>query len=208
MKWIHLTILSVFLISSCATTTPGDEHETGTQKLKVFVTINPDYSTDKIKLFQFSIKNNSDQWIDIDDIKLNNNSKEISLIVGNRLQSWLETSNLEKQVSDYNTSLVLSGVIFGGVAAMGSSNSKTSTAGAMVALGSITAVSIMDIQDTLNFIELQKMLPDNHLLRPFTIPPKRVLQRWIVLENHSKEPVSIQLKSKQDKEIDINLRFY
>jgi hypothetical protein len=105
MKVIYLLVTLSLFFTGCATTTPGIEHETGTKNVDVFLTINPDYSTDHIKMFQFSIKNNSDEWIEFDDIKVTNDSKEISVIVGARLHSWFETSNLEKQVSDYNTSL-------------------------------------------------------------------------------------------------------
>jgi hypothetical protein len=208
MRILSLFLLMMMFLTSCATTTPGEEHETGTKQLRIYITENPTYSTEKIRLFQFSIKNETDQWIDIDDVKLNNNSKEISLIVGPRLQAWLETSDLEKQVSDYNTSLALGGMMLGGVAAMGSSSPSTSTTGAMVALGAITAASVIDIQNTLGILELQKLLPQNHVMRPFVVPPKRVLQRWILVENNSKEPISLQVKSKQNKEIDINLRFF
>lgn len=115
-------------------------------------------------------------------------SKEVEVLVGERIITWIEACALEKTVSDYNLSLVLGAVAVGGAAVAGaSSHSQTSSTGAIVALGSISALAVKDYQKSKNKVEFQKAFPEKHIFQSTIVPPGKVVQRWILIENRSNE---------------------
>ncbi len=122
-------------------------------------------------MYQLSIKNNTSEWLELEGAKLGA-SKNVDVLVGDRITSWVEACLLEKKVSDYNTALVLGAVAVGG---------------AVVALGSISAMAVKDYQRSKNRADFQKAFPEKHLFQSSIIPPGKVIQRWILVENRPKE---------------------
>lgn len=196
-----LVLLIPFFIVSCATTMPGDETSTSNKNLKVAIAINDTFTNDRVQMHQFSLQNHSDEWMEFDGATLvaNNNVK---VLVGDRISSWIEACTLEKSVSDYNTSLLLGSLAIGGAVVAGASqHPSTSTTGAVVALGSISAMAVRDYQSSKKKTEFQEAFPEKHIFRPFVIPPGKVIQRWILLEDQSHEAFTISMKNKSGEEV-------
>ncbi len=186
-----ISVLATLLLCSCASTMPGADLHLNSKLLSATVVENSDFSNEKIKMFQVSINNLSDSWIDIDSVTLNDPSASVEVLVGPKMSSWIEACKLERSVSNYNTSLLLgslavAGAVVGGV----SNNNTTSTVGYTFALGAITAAGVNDFIGSKNKVEFQRALPESHLLHPFIIPSQKVIQRWIIVEN----PKSVNLK--------------
>lgn len=190
MKTLTLAMVTLFLCS-CATTMPGNNLNLNSKLLSATFSEHPDFSGDKIKMYQISINNLSNSWIDIDSVTLEDSTSTAEILVGPKMNSWIEACKLEKTVSDYNTSLLLgslalTGAVVGGV----SNNSTTSAIGYTFALGAITSAGIKDFVQSKNKAEFLNSFPETHLFRPFVIPSQKVIQRWIIVEN----PKNIDLK--------------
>jgi len=192
-----ILILSVLWLASCATTMPGSDLKLNTNLLSATVREDSDYSSDKIKLYQISIQNTSNVWIDIDSVALEDPTSTASILVGAKMNAWLDACKLEKSVSDYNKDLFLgsiaaAGLVVGGV----SRNSTTSAVGLSLAAGAITAAGVRELIDSKNKAEFQESLPEGHILRTFYIPSLKVVQRWIIVENPKNVDLKFVLKSK------------
>lgn len=202
-----MKIFSFFLISflvSCATTMPGNKINTGNAKVSATVARNDTYSNNQIQLYQFSLKNNTNDWIEFDGALLSA-SKNVSVLVGDRIGSWVEACSLEKSVSDYNTSLILGSIALAGVVATGASDSSTSTAGAFVAAGAFTGLVVKGYQEGKNAIEFRNAFPDKHIFKPVVIPPQKVIQRWILVENPMRENFELNLKNKDGVKVNFSV---
>lgn len=191
------TLLSFLLLTSCATTMPGKELNINSKYLGATLSENTAYSSDEIKMYQVSVKNLTNEWIEIDSAIIGKNIVSAKILMGDRISSWIEASTLENRVSDYNTQLFLGALAAtGAVVGVTSKSSTTSAVGFSVSLGSIAASGVKDIMESKNKAEFQATFPEGHILRPFVIPPKKVIQRWIIVENPKKEDVLMTLISK------------
>lgn len=198
--------LTLLLLASCATTMPGKNLSTGNAKITATIAQNSTFSNERIQMYQFSLKNNSDTWVELEGATLLA-SKNVSVLVGDRISSWTEACTLEKNVSDYNTALVLGSLAIGGAVVAGSSNhSQTANTGAVIALGSISAMAVRDYQNSKNKIEFQRAFPDKHIFQPVVIPPQKVIQRWILIENPAGESFKLNLKNKEGDKIELSVR--
>lgn len=172
---------------------PGQDVSTGSDDIAVTVKRDPTFSNEMIQMYQLSIKNKTNEWLELDGVKIVG-GKEIDVLVGNRIESWVESCILEKKVSDYNTALVLGAMAVGGAVVAGStSHQQTGSVGAIVALGSISALAVKDYQNAKNRAEFQKAFPEKHIFQNTVIPPGRVIQRWILVENRKKEDFKLTL---------------
>ncbi len=190
----------LLLLTSCASTMPGKDLNLKSTFLHGTIKENKDFSSEKIKMYQVSLKNLSKDWISVDSV-LMSNTINTKILLGEKVTSWIEACTLEKKVYDYNLALA-----FGAVAATGaivgvtSSNSTTSSVGSVTALGAIGASGIKEFMETKNKAEFQATLPEGHLFRSFIIPPLKVTQRWILIERFEGETPAFTLISK-DKTI-------
>lgn len=193
-----------FILISCATTMPGRDLQTGSKNVTATIEKNPSMSNELIQMHQFSFKNETNQWIEFDGANLSS-GKDVSILVGDKITSWVEACNLEKSVSDYNTSMVLGAIAVTGAVVAGSSHSQTSSAGAIVAMGSISGLAVRDFQNSKNKIEFQKAFPEKHIFQPFVIPPQKVIQRWIMVENPNRQDFELSLKSKTGDSVTLKI---
>lgn len=188
-----VSLIALLFLYSCASTMPGKDIDTGSQKLSGSIEQDMTFSDHNIQMYQFSLKNNTDQWLEFDGATLKG-STNISVLVGDRIASWIEACTIEKKVSDYNMNLLLGSLALGGaVVAGGSSHQQTSQVGAIVALGSISAAAVRDYQSSKKKAEFQKAFPEKHIFQPVVIPPGKVIQRWILVENRSAESFELHL---------------
>lgn len=196
MKTLPL-VLILSLLCSCATTMPGADLQLNSTLLSATVSANSNFSNDTIKMYQVSIKNLSNTWIDVDSVTLDDPTASVEILVGPKLNAWIEANQLEKSVSDYNTSLILGSIAAAGLVVGGTSNNNTTSAvGLSFAVGALTVAGVNDFVDSKNKVEFQKSLPESHLLRPFMIPSTKVMQRWIVIENPKNVGLKFTLNSK------------
>lgn len=197
--------LLMFLVVSCASTMPGRDLDTGSKNVLATFSSNDVFTNEKIQMIQFSIKNNTKDWIEFEGATFEG-APGTSVLVGERLSSWIEACLLEKEVSDYNTSLVLGSLaVAGAVVAGSSSHQGTATTGAVIALGSIGAAVVKDMQTSKNKVEFQKAFPSKHIFRSFIIPPEKVIQRWIIIENPDGAEFTVSSKSKSGDEIKLKI---
>jgi hypothetical protein len=196
MKLIAI-LFSAILLCSCATTMPGKDLTLNTTSLRATIDENSNFSNQKIKMYQISIKNLTDTWVEIDSANLIDSSNSINVLMGSKLNSWIEACNLEKRVSNYNTALFLGAVAAAG-AVVGSTanNNSTSTVASSIALGAIGAAGVKGMIDSKNKVEFQMAFPDGHLFRPFMLPPLKVIQRWLLIENPNEENLQFSMVSK------------
>ncbi len=187
------SLLVLLFLCSCASTMPGKDIDTGSKKVSASIEADSTFSDKNIQMYQFSLKNNTDQWLEYDGATLNG-SKNISVLVGDRITSWIEACTLEKKVSDYNLNLVLGSLAIGGAVVAGSSShQETAQIGAIVSLGSISGMVVKDFQKSKKKAEFQKAFPERHIFQPVVIPPRKVIQRWILVENRNGESFELRM---------------
>lgn len=188
---------------------PGEDAISNNQEVVAAVQINHNISEKNIMMYQVSMLNNTNEWLEIESAVLNAKEK-INILVGDKMNAWIEAKTLEKQVSDYNTQLLLGSIAVSGAAvAVGSNHHQTAQLGAIAMGGAITAASVNDYMNSKNRVEFQKLFPRTHLFNAFTIPPKKVIQRWILVEfekDNERKSFTLLLKTKNGKPIEISYR--
>lgn len=204
MKAIGL--ISLFLLVSCASTMPGHDIKSNHKTITATFEENLDFSTERIHLLQFSIMNKTDKWIEFTGANISS-TEQVEVLVGNKINSWIEACTLEKEVSDYNRDLLLGAVAVGGAVVAGSSShTKTSNTGALIALGSISAMGVNEIMNSKNKHELTDSLPEKHVFHAFSVPPHKVIQRWILIEGPGGAPIDLKLQMKDSDVVVLKVR--
>lgn len=199
-------LLSLFILASCASTMPGHDVKSNHKTITATFEENYDFSTERIHMLQFSIMNKTDKWVEMTGANINS-TENIEVLVGSKINSWIEACTLEKQVSDYNRDLLIGSIAVGGaVVASSSGHQRTSTAGAAIALGSITAMGANELMNSKNKAELTEALPEKHVFRPFVIPPHKVIQRWILIEGPAGAPLDLSLDTKDGDKVILKVR--
>ena len=206
MKHLPLVLmLMLALVQSCATTTPGKAVETNNSKVAATVTTNPTFSNENFQMYQVTFKNNTNEWIEYSGAQITDNST-IKILVGNKLNAWLEACKIEREVADYDTSLLLAGLAAGGgLVAGASSHSSTSQLGTAVSLGAVGATMIRGFSDATQMVEFQNALPDSHLFKGFSIPPKKAIRRWVLIENPDSQWLKVKLVDQKGEALELKL---
>lgn len=199
-------LISLFLLISCASTMPGHDVKSNHKTITATFEENLDFSTERIHMLQFSIMNKTDKWIEFTGANINS-TEQVEVLVGNKIKSWIEACTLEKEVSDYNLNLLIGTMAVGGAVVAGSSShTKTSNTGALIALGSITALGVNEIMNSKNKNELTDALPEKHVFQPFSVPPHKVIQRWILIEGPGGAPIDLKLQMKDNDYVVLKIR--
>jgi hypothetical protein len=142
-----LLILSVFLLSSCATTMPGKKLSVNSTTIEISLAENTELSSGGIKMFQISVMNLSSDWVSIDSVVMGSASTA-KVLVGDKMSAWIEACTLENKVNNYNTNLALGSIAIAGAVVAGTSDNKmASDIGLASALG---AVSVSGVRDFMN----------------------------------------------------------
>ncbi len=196
----NVLILSfMLLLTACASTMPGTDLNLKNSFLKATLKENGDFSNDRIKMYQISIKNYSQDWLTVDSA-LMSSAPTTQILIGDKAAAWMEACTIEKKVSDYNFNLAMGALAAAGTVAGASlKNSTASTVSYSVALGAIGATGVKNIMESKDKAEFQNALPEGHLFRSFIIPPMKAVQRWVLLDRVSEETPVITLISKDKK---------
>jgi len=147
-----------------------------------------DLSSDHYRAFQVSFKNDSDRWVRFE--KLNIAFPELKeqpdVLLGKDLETYVASIGRRNTVESHNRELALGSIYtIGTLGALGGSmsgNRGVAAVGAGAALGSLTYGAVTGLNDSKNKAQFHNTLPDNHLIKPFDIPPHMVVARWIIIK--------------------------
>lgn len=188
-----IALLGLLFLVSCASTMPGHDIKSNHKTITATFEENMDFSTERMHLLQFAIMNKTDKWIEVTGANINS-TEQVEVILGEKVNAWIEACTLEKQVSDYNLNMLIGTVALTGAVVAGStSHQQTSAVGAAVALGSISLLAANEVMNSKNKAELTNSLPEKHIFRPFMIPPHKVIQRWLLIEGPGGAPIDLKL---------------
>lgn len=194
----NFAFVLLFILGGCATTMPGDSIKTNSKHISAAVEEQTVFSDQRIQMYQFSMKNESNEWMEF-DLPVISGSEGVSVLTGQRIDSWIEACILEKKVSDHNTAILVGSLAVAGLAFSNSSHQQTAGVGAAIALGSISAIAARDFLDSKKAAEFQNQFPEKHIFRPIVIPPGKVIQRWILVENPERHTFEIKMKNAKDE---------
>jgi hypothetical protein len=159
---------------------PGRNFEIDSGKVSASIDKDSSISDQNIQMHLLSIKNLTSDWMEFDGALIDG-SKNVQVLMGDRLKAWMEASLLtEAEIQ------------------------RTLSTGQMLNLDSVTALTAKEYQSSKRKNEFQNAFPETHIFRPFLIPPGKVIQRWIVVENRNQEEFDLRLKNKQGD--DFNLK--
>lgn len=154
------------------------------------------YST-YFRVVNFTLENTSNHWarisnvsVDFQDEKLNHS---IKIPVGNQIAAWVKSMELKNAITQYNTSLMLSGLVLVGAIAGAQGNSNSQLAGTAMMTAGVGSMVSDDLSNNLDEIQNAKMIPKTHLLSgDFDIPPGMFTKKWILLESPDANNVPVQ----------------
>jgi hypothetical protein len=183
-------MLCLFFFNSCASYLPGHQSSLidGDQnQLVVSTKIDEQVSTENYTMFYFYFSNPTNEWIDVKKVKLYFKDKNINqktqIVLGQRLSAWIHSMKFKISVDQWNQSIFLASLgLAGGIMMSTSSNSSHAKVGGGVFLSSTGAQMGISMMNVMNDIERSKMIPENHLYRPFSIPKGLFTKKWILLE--------------------------
>lgn len=201
---LSLFLAGLILFTSCAhqSGTPSSEAKakTDTKRLKINIDAEDEIGQGHYRLYTFSLYNPSQEWkriksarIEFMNGKINDEAK---IIIGNDLVTWLNGMSHERNVSYYNKYFILSGLVT--LTALLSGVSRSEAASRSYAYGTLAGFAGLvgsASHDQKKWTEIQRQVPDNHLLSSFSVPPYFVTQKWIALEYHGKENTDLKGKT-------------
>ena len=149
-----------------------------------------DYSSRNFGLVELTFENATSEWIRIRSLELDfgdeARNRDTFLPEGSDLDSWYLATTQRNDVRGTNSATALGALLALGevVAVVGavSGDRKVAAAGAAVALGSATGLSVTALHDRDERAERVRMLPRSHLLAlPFSVPPHLFAKKWLLL---------------------------
>lgn len=190
-KIILMTLItSTFL--SCATTHPGHvgaSTDSSKLPLKLSARVVEQKRDGLFELIEFTLENTSEEWLKITNSKIlisNPEVSKLSVVLGDDLIAWAEATQLQKNQDDYNDSLIKTGLMGLGTAAMiagGSSDARVSGAALVIGTYAWAAGDVLSGKyQTANGV-LTK--PKSHLYEPTSVPGKMFLRRWALINKPS-----------------------
>ena len=151
------------------------------------------YCSDYFGMVNVEFENNSDEWIDIEEIGVSLGSKEIddkvTTVVGNRLVNWNDAIS-DKLKSDAFYRRLFLGTLtsIGALAARDSGNEF----GKAVALGSMGALTLSEISSAIDDAGTASIVPRTHLMHGLiSVPPGLSLNRWILFNTKADDGIPL-----------------
>ncbi len=191
-------LIVVLTLASCASYNPGNyadikggEHP---QNLPINAKVYDQLSESPFTYVNFTFGNKSaDTWYRVKRIRVTSigGIKGARLVVGPDLKFWAQGMERKTKIDAHNRAMVfgaIQGALLVGAAASGASG-KTDLAVGMAA-GSMAYTSIEAFNQAFNkadMKELNALVPEGHLYRPFSIPRNLYITRWAVFETPAKK---------------------
>ncbi|HAG90539.1 MAG TPA: hypothetical protein DCL41_01630, partial [Bdellovibrionales bacterium] len=151
---------------------------------------------DPFQLFEVTVENTSDEWVRINksEVIINNPAQsKMSVVTGNDLVDWAQAMNSRKNKENHNRQMRDIGIITLGTIAAGGSNSSDpiiSAVGDSSMIGTTAWAVDEVIRKSLEKAEQSEKTPQNHLYRPFAVPGKMYVRKWVLLNKPSKNRIN------------------
>jgi len=197
MKSLYLSFC-LLLFTSCASYQPGKSasFKTGEKVNGLTITshVSKDLSNDYFKYINFTFGNEGPDWIRVKQMKLleptEKNVGPLNIVIGQDLATWSESLLYMRSIDRWNRQVLLGSIAAIGtttaVVGMTERNYKITIAGADLAYGTYGIALINNAIDTKKLKEKTKMLPANHIYRPFSVPSEMYSKKWILIKSDSK----------------------
>ena len=212
---MKLLLLS-FILSSCASIHQGEVAKTTNKYVVGSGRIMHDMSDEYHTFVNFTFENMTNKWMRVKKVEFSCDEKcmkNTKILLGKDLITWSEAASSKKALEDYNRSMLLGGLAIAGAAVAASSNSSGGQTAGLAAYGvGVGGLATQDINKSLNKIEVAKVVPESHLLAPFSIPAGLFIRKWIVLyspkESAYPRDVKIKLTFEDGKSFDYLIQTY
>jgi hypothetical protein len=190
MKLICLILLLSFV--SCASYNPGEQATELRSDAKgdvLLTSINDDeLSLPNLEFYNFYFENKSTEWRRIKKIEILGikDHPEAKIIIGKDLNDWARAIEHKVKIDEYNNKIISSALAItgAGIAAVGvhhNSNSVGET-GAVIGSGALAVLEAQEIFSKISDLERSSLIPTEHLLTPFAIPPQLVSTKWLLIQ--------------------------
>lgn len=181
------------LLTACASVLPGTD---GTEinpppghdnEISMAIDEVSDLSSERFIAYNVSFKNNSDRWIRLEstNIAFPQLSPAPEYLLGKDLDTYLKSAAREYSIRQHNKGLAIASIYalgaVGSAVGGATNNENLALAGAAASLGSLSYAGVDAINGLKNRAQFQGSLPESHLLKPFDIPPKMSVSRWIIV---------------------------
>ena len=195
MKRILLILLA--LTSSCASHLPGDRGSLITKeleginaersRLEISIDREKTLSSGRYKTFTLSLKNNTNDWIDISSIRFTSHGdEEPRFLVGNRLKDYFASVTRRNSIHRYNSNLAIGVLSILGAAGSFSGNDVGNALGNSIIGGVITYKTAESISKSRESVDA--VVPENHILRlPVSIPPELSRALWFTIDTGARD---------------------
>lgn len=166
-------------------------------------------------VFTVTIENKSDDWLRIESIEMDvqpAQAEKISVVLGQDLSDWAEASADKAKLEQYNQSLLKTGLYsIGSIAALvgaSTGNGGAVAAGAGVVVGTAAVDITQRIIQTRNGAIRAASIPEKHLYRPFSVPGKLFVRKWLLVNKPANEQLAVlglQIKTVDGRVSHINV---
>lgn len=144
-------------------------------------------SSDEYQAFNVSFRNNSDRWVRLEQINMAfpQIAKDPEILLGEDLSTYLTSVERRNAIDNHNAGLAAGSLyaigLVGSAVALSNGDRGLALGGLGLATGSASYSGIKAVLASRDRAQFQSTLPDNHVLKPFSIPPKMALSRWIIV---------------------------
>lgn len=188
-----LVFILCSVIQACAFELPGTDAEeikpTAGSEGEIAISLEElgGLSSDEYQAFNVSFRNNSDRWVRLEQINMAfpQLAKDPEILLGEDLSTYLASVERRNAIDNHNAGLAAGSLyaigLVGSAVALSNGNEGLGLGGLGLALGSASYGGIKAVQASRDRAQFQSSLPDNHVLKPFSIPPKMALSRWIIV---------------------------
>lgn len=185
-------IVSLFYVS-CATTHPGrlgHTKDNSTLPIKVSArTVDSDPES-TFELIEFTIENVSENWLKISHSKVlidDPAKSRLSVVLGDDLAAWAEAAHFKYNQDAYNRSMLQSGLIgLGAAAVMAGGKGDVGSLGKAAFIGGTAWIAGDVVAGQYQSATGVETKPKNHLYEPMNIPGKMYIRRWVLLNKPAK----------------------
>ena len=199
MKYAYLMALTLFL-AGCATTHPGNEGISLSKDvhlpLKVSAQTIDNPKDESFQLIEITVENMSDEWLRINHSEViipDPATSKLSLVFGKDLTDWAQAMEFRLAKDNHNKELLQASLLGAGavaaIAGEATDNKGLAAAGVITVTGTYAWAATDVILQSRKSAEQSQKVPENHLYRPFSVPGKMFLRRWVLLNKPTKTVV-------------------
>ena len=199
-----MLILKVIMASGCAHQIHGTEAELtskASESLPVVfrASIDEQLSTDRFLVVQMHFQNNQEEWMRVREVEIVPSSEEeargVHIILGQDLKAWARGTEERIAIESHKFHAVTAAILVAAMAAavLTAKNGDLNASKNLlyVGLGASAVGSGKQLYDRVRALNRGGMIPENHILASFSVPPGMISRHWVVLE----KPPKMELKN-------------